>query len=418
MLLMDKLKIVKDILNKHSVLLRKAELALLASLFGIFFIIIFSANFATNGEQQFIYQAQAFLDGHLNILDMPGTWHDMTLVDGKYYWPIGPFPAVPLLPFVMIFGYSFMQGYLHFFITAGICAFAYFLARKFEYSKRNAAWLAFAYCFASVTFNIIFISWSWYYAQAVTVFLLMWSLFEFYHKQRWWLIGILMAAVLASRLGVAICSLFFVLQILWSRNIPKEKIKNLALLLIPILGSFVLLSVANYLRFGDIMDNGYATQIVGGIDGVKLEIYGLFSADNFLTNIFFYFFQIPYFLPWRQATTDYITYPEVFYANFFIISPLFLWVFVAIKKSWRKKEVWMPLVGCSVTLILLMFYYASGMRLGPRYMADILPLLFLVLLVTFHKRKLFFPHKLLIVGSAIFNATVIIWIFTILHKFG
>ena len=63
---------------------------------------MFSTIFENNGRNNlYVYQAQAFLEGHLNIAEdinnLPG---EVALSNGKFYNIFPPFPTVVLLPFV------------------------------------------------------------------------------------------------------------------------------------------------------------------------------------------------------------------------------------------------------------------------------------------------------------------------------
>ncbi len=67
------------------------------------------------GEQQFVFLAKSFLEGKLYLTEIPyGNLGDLSLYNNHYYWPLGPFPAIILLPFVAIFGTNFLQIFLQF----------------------------------------------------------------------------------------------------------------------------------------------------------------------------------------------------------------------------------------------------------------------------------------------------------------
>src|SRR3990172_9191871 len=76
------------------------------------FIIFFIIYAALAGDDllkpsvfpHFVYQAQAFLNGRLNIDPLPPHVLDFTFVGEKAYLPVPVFPAVVILPVVAIFG--------------------------------------------------------------------------------------------------------------------------------------------------------------------------------------------------------------------------------------------------------------------------------------------------------------------------
>src|SRR5580700_3478290 len=56
-------------------------------------------NLRVHTEQQFAFLARSFLHGDLAFQQDPGeSWADTSPHDGHYYWPLGPLPAVILMP--------------------------------------------------------------------------------------------------------------------------------------------------------------------------------------------------------------------------------------------------------------------------------------------------------------------------------
>ena len=62
--------------------------------------------------------------------------------------------------------------------------------------------------------GVAMISWSWYYAQVVTVFLLFLALLEYFHKKRYWLISIIFGLIALTRITAGIGIIFFILEII------------------------------------------------------------------------------------------------------------------------------------------------------------------------------------------------------------
>src|SRR3989344_5713193 len=94
----------------------------------VFLLLVFAGLLISMGlnawdHQQFTYLAKSFLQGKLFFTSTLNTWHDAAYFAGHYYWPLGPFPALLLIPFVAVgnlFGVFFYQGYLQIFITLAI----------------------------------------------------------------------------------------------------------------------------------------------------------------------------------------------------------------------------------------------------------------------------------------------------------
>ena len=390
----------------------------------LFFLITFVSNFLPSEpareHQQFSHLARSFLSGKLYFLDdfvngPEKNFIDTAKIGDKFYWHLGPFPALLLVPFVelaKLIGFFFYQGYLQFLITMLIFFLCFKLARKFSYSTNHALYLAFAFCFASVYQFTALVTWSWYFAQTVTAALIFLSLFEYLTKRRFWLIGILFGLVLMTRISAAPGILFFVVAALVGKDSAlKEKIRSLTQLLAPILVALIILFGYNFLRFGNVLETGY--QLSNNYyltDQQKFEQlnYGLFDLRNIPTNLYYYFIKTPDPILLEQESSQGNTYllkPPYLKVNypgvsFFVVAPIFLYVFRA-KKTELVKLALIP-IGV-ILLILLAYYWPGWVQVGPRYLLDLLPFAFLILLQSFPNSKLSTGAKALIILSSIFN---------------
>src|SRR6266850_1026830 len=89
----------------------------------LLFAVVVCFNLTVSADQQFSYLAESFLQGKTYFLASSTFGHDTAFFQGKYYWPLGPFPAVLLLPFVLVFrsfSLFFFQGYLQVFLVLGV----------------------------------------------------------------------------------------------------------------------------------------------------------------------------------------------------------------------------------------------------------------------------------------------------------
>lgn len=364
--------------------------------------------------------ANSFLHGKLYFLEKPGNWYDSTMHLGKVYWPLGLSPILILVPFVglfNLFGQMFYQGYLQIIMTAGTFYMAYRIAKQHKYTHEDSLWLAFAFCFASVYIIIALIPWGWYFAQAIVVFFTFLAISEWYGRKRYWLIGIYYAIIVASRFTGAIGLLFFAADLLIRKKKlqRKELVSHLLALFIPVMISGLCLLWYNYARFGNPLDNGYM-----GINNWTIPIerrfetinYGLFQLRNVPMNIYYYFIKtvdpvlVNHFGDFGQTFILKPPYIKLSYpgTSFFVSAPIFLYVFSAIRKKIKTREVWLALIPTVTTLSILMFYYWPGWRqVGPRYTADFLPFTYIVLLFAFRKSSLGLFPKLLITASAILD---------------
>ena len=102
--------------------------------------LVTSYSFSNIG-QQFTNLGRSFIHGNLyltdNFKDLTPIWSDTTWHNDHYYWPLGPLPAVILVPFIFIFdllNITFSQGYIQIPLVAASFILCYWLARHFNYN--------------------------------------------------------------------------------------------------------------------------------------------------------------------------------------------------------------------------------------------------------------------------------------------
>lgn len=386
---------------------------LLSMILSFFFLSGLMINMAANGEYQYYNLADSFLHGQLHLNKIIGGCLDCIKVGDKFYWPLGPFPAIVLAPLSLLINDKIIQAIANFLFTVLNLILLKKIAKRFNYEASDSWWLAMAFIFGSVYFIVAMLSWSCYFAQTITVFFLLLSIYEYLNKRRLWLIGLYFAFIFALRFTAGIGMLFFVLYVLTEKDVCfYRKCKRLGVLLFPCVISGCLLLYYNQLRFSNVWDNGYlaANQHLLTNDQRWEQInYGLFKIKNIPTNIYYYFLKGLEPITREKQTmhgNTYIlkppfiktVYPSI---SYFIISPIFLFIF---KGKIRQKVVLIAAITSIAILVPLLSYYWLGWRqLGPRYMLDLQPFLFLILLSSFEPQKLKFGHKLLIILSIFLN---------------
>lgn len=138
-------------------------------------VVVFSANY-NSPWQHFTTQANSFLQFKT---DIPQPDHDYVFLNGKYYWPQGPFPSVLLIPFLKLFGPdNFNQGPMQLYL---IVALIYFLSRLEKikgFNFKDGIFLTMAFLVGSSNTWIFLDSKSAFYAQVVTLTFLTVLLYE------------------------------------------------------------------------------------------------------------------------------------------------------------------------------------------------------------------------------------------------
>ena len=189
----------------------------------------------------------------------------------------------------------------------------------------------------------------------------------------------------------------------------RVKVRQTIEFLAPMVIVKVVLAGYNQVRFGSFEETGYT--MTGNLTQQKYELktYGLFKLENIPTNFYYYF--INTVEPVRQemktafGRTHVLRYPYVKVKNpgvsFFVLSPVFALIFLADR---RKKVVRYGWLVMSCIMFALMTYYWHGwVQVGARYMLDLMPFAYILLLYVFGERKLTRGVKLLIVLSSVWD---------------
>lgn len=376
------------------------------------FALVGYVNFSQTSGQHFTILAESFLENRLDLVRNDNQLGDLdiTFWDGRYYWHLGPFPSIVVLPAVWLFknlGMEFYQGYAQLFVSLFVFFLTYKMAVIFGY-KRNDAWaLSFAFVFGSIYSFVAFYSQSWYFSQAVVTLLLLLSLHEFYTRKRYLLIGLLLAGVLASRLTAAITVIFFALSIYFEPKIGlANKMKNLLWLFLPLAVSGVLLLSYNQVRFSDPFETGYGTnRVKPDFQAILREKYGLFNLANIPTNFYWYFLATP--RPILEGETYHVKFPYLMAhgwgMSFFIMSPIFIKIFFDLKKRLNGEKLFLWLTSLTILLVLLSWYSSGYFQVGPRYILDLLPLWFILLMEASRDRKISKTECFVIIISGLTN---------------
>lgn len=345
---------------------------LLAYLFIPFLVI----NLVINTDQQFVLLAHSFLKGNLDLDFAKSTTSDLSSYNGKYYFPLGPFPAILLLPFVFTFGVVFLQGIVQFPLNVLNFILVYKISRVLSVDKKKSALLAIFYIFGSVYTPVGAIPFSWYFAQVVATSLLLLAIWVFLTKKNYFLAGILLGFATLTRLSLIFSSVFFLIYI-FKEN---KALLNLARLSIPIAVALIMVAGYNYARFNNYFDDGHKHQtIFEEFESVRTR--GVLSIQHMPSNLYSMIAKPPDF------THD---FPFVKFNNFgmsiFILSPV---LFLIYKANFKNYLVRASALAILLTSLPILFYYSGGWRqIGFRYALDFFPFLLLIMAPVFKKTNI------------------------------
>lgn len=347
--------------------------------------IYFNLNYsAILPRDQFTDLAQSMMHGQLNFLPQFTTIQtsDMAEFSEKYYWPLGVFPALFILPFVTIGQITNLnipiQEISNFVLSLLIFYLCFSIARKYKFEKLDSIILAMAFCFGSMFLGILFLPVSWYFAQTVTVAFLFAALVEYLNKKRWWIIGILLGCVFLTRITAGLGIVFFILIILTHENETKRsKGIQLLQLLVPFGICIGADAAYNYMRFNSFFEQGYRYQVLlfGALS--KAREYGLFSLLHLPGNLYYAFLHEP--LPVFKDTVSHVLKfpfirPDPWGMGIFFTSPYLLYLFFMEYKD-TVSIILLSTIGL-IALPIFLYYGIGFSQFGYRYALDFMPFVF------------------------------------------
>jgi hypothetical protein len=382
---------------------------LLFSVPTILLIVILVWSIVHQEPQQYVDLAQGFLHGHLYFLrSIGGIGNDPVLYKHHEYWSNGAFPAIVLLPFVAlfdIFGWTFSQRYIEWLLVLGTLYLTYSLARKFKYSTEDSLFLMFGFTLGSTFAGIAIDSSAWMYAQALTTFILFWSLYEFFTRKRWWLVGMLCFCIFLARQPAALIVIFYGLELL--RTSKERLITRFLPLVVPLTAAIALQALYNFARFHNPLNNGSQYQLLAPVSAESRAL-GVLSIRHIPANLYFLVFSTPDTVPITNTSWS-LTAPFIknnpYGTSIFITSPYFIYLFGRKWAAFSQTARNLLIASALSCLAILCFYGIGRSQFGYRYSLDFLPGLFVVFMLVYkaEHKQLSRGMKFLILGTIACN---------------
>lgn len=357
----------------------------------VLFLILLNINLYIETKQHFVLLAKSFLNGEVTIVPENNNDSDHVYFNGRYYWPLGPLPAVLLIPFVIL-DKNFLQGYVSFILTVINFYILYKIALKLKLDKEKSLLISTFFIFGSVYTPLALIPASWYFAQVVACSFTIYAIFEFLNKKRYFLIGLLIAASIMTRFNLIISSIFF-FYFLFKKPFS---LSNLVKFITPIIFSIILIGAYNYVRFKNPLENGYNLQIIAEAAANRREI-GLFSISHIPSNLFYMLLKgpEPILNSAHELKSPYITF-DSYGLSLFFLSPV---LFLLYKTNFKKELTKISTITAIIMLFPLLTYYGIGHnQVGYRYALDLFPFVFLIIIDSFHKTKPRYLYPLILFG--------------------
>ncbi len=331
----------------------------------------------------FVYLADAFLHGHLDLISLPPIHLDLSLYKGHYYlyWP--PFPALLFMPLVAALGTGISDAPLS-LISSGLNVWlvSTLLAALDEkgiarLSPAKRAWLTLFFAFGTVHVTLATNPSVWFTSQVIGFSLLCGAYIVALRLPRSWsplVSGTLIGCVLLTRDSMVLAGGWIVWYLIISRDrADRYSLARIFLgVVAPVAAAAALLAVYNYLRFGNPMETGLAYHQMNPVFRDNYDKYGVFSLHYLPSNLYYDFLYFPY---WRllRGSVDL----SFFYGgSLFLLSPALFLSVIGVLRQWRSNG-WALAASCVLGFAPALLVMGPGVvQFGPRYSLDIaVPLL-------------------------------------------
>jgi hypothetical protein len=379
-----------------------------------------NTNHIVPGGDHYVYLANAFLHGRVNMPDIPKNYVDIFNVNGRFVTVLPPMPAVLLMPFAFFLGINFTQLPIAQLLGAVNITLVWVLLSKLNFKTNIKLFLTILFGFGTVHWFATEIGTAWYLAHLTAVFFLLLSLLVFFGTKRYFFAGVLLGFAFFGRDSLLLGSLFFLTYIFLETEpfkilIDKKRILNLTLFFVGLSISLIGYFSYNNARFNNYFDNGRSRTYQYYMDmNIKHNLlraivpdnyphFGLFDWRNIPLHLDLVFFRGPEIRPSFPFFS-----PSVYGTSVLLTSPLLL---LAIFSLSRKKETIASWVGAIAIAVTTFVWVSQGwVQFGYRFILDYLPFLIIILAYKISTR-ISVKNIVLLVWSIIVNFWGVWWWF-------
>ena len=342
----------------------------------------FAARGFDAGRGDFFYLADAFLHGRTWLDFQPGPY-DVIPIDGHFYVPFAPFPAVVLMPVVAVLGAvtadQVESGINAVLAASGVGLCWMLLGRIGVRGLVDRLVLAVLFGFSTQILWVTTRGGVWHTGHLIATILTFLCLIELYGRQRGWIIGLFAGAAFLTRAPLAFAIPFYALMLEPRPTLPSTEVvggyigsavrstqmRQWLALGLGVLPSIVLFFAYNQVRFGTPLESGYALATLPEFLE-RQRALGLFSLAHVPMNLDLFLLHLPSVIPAFPFFK-----PDGLGLSVLITSPGLLF---ASRADWHRPRAWWLLGATIAVLIPTLLYYGGGwLQFGYRYFLDSVP---------------------------------------------
>ncbi|RLC64049.1 MAG: hypothetical protein DRI80_02390 [Chloroflexota bacterium] len=265
----------------------------------IAFLIIYGLTAGVSLERHslaphFVYLAESFLHGHLDLVHIPAPLYDLTPFEGRWYVSFPPLPALLMLPLVALRGlavsdiaFSVVVGALNVALVYAVLARSGIGDRRSGIGERRAGiWLCALMGLGTPLWYCAALGSVWYTAHVVAVTCLCLYALEVLGRNRPILAGLWLGLGFLARAPVLLAfPLTLTLGLQKARNY-RESARFLLLLALGMAPALLGQAAYNWARFGSPLEFGYRWMNSPGALLERQTTWGQFSLHFLPENLY------------------------------------------------------------------------------------------------------------------------------------
>ncbi len=324
----------------------------------------------------FVYLAESFLHGRLDLSHVPDPPYDLTVFDGRWYVSFPPLPALLMLPLVAVRGLAVSDVAFSVVLGAVNVSLFYVVLSRFETGEiKSKTWLCVLMGVGTPLWYCAALGSVWYTAHVVAVTCLCLYALEAIGRNRPLLTGFWLGVGFLARAPVLLAfPLSLVLGLQHNRDLRKRIhfLLSFALGMVPaLLGQ----ATYNWARFGSPLEFGYRWMNSPGSLLERQATWGQFSLYFLPENLYTLLIRPPLF-SLRPLHVE----PDPWGMGLLLTCPALL---LGLGRAWRSAPTTVqrgPLrLGLWLSILLvqipsLLYFNTGSYQFGYRFALDWLPL--------------------------------------------